>query len=177
MGIFIFSTGKYHIRFNHEKKFIELSNVNFNLSENSTQIDERLKGLKWITPNFSTNPSHEINLLIATKNILSEKKERKIIIADYQFFSSLLNNKFTSPNKWYDDLSIPGKENRYYNDHKNFFLSKILKNKIERIYFIGGDKHKLSFFEELKKNNDCIVSKKLNKLLTEFSINNCKEIL
>ena len=177
IAIFIFSTGKYHIRFNHEKKFIELSNVNFDLSENATQIDERLKGLKWITPDFSDKPSHEINLLIETKNILSEKKESKIIVTDYQFFSSMLNNKFASPNKWYDDLSIPEKENKYYDDYKNFFLSKILKNKIKYIYFIGGDKHKMNFFEELKKNNDCIVSKKFNELLTEFGINNCKEIL
>ena len=53
----------------------------------------------------------------------------------------------------------------------------IRNNKIEYIYFIGGNKHKMSFFKELKKNNDCIVSKKLNELLTEFSINNCKQIL
>ena len=30
--IFIFSTVKYHIRFNHNKKFMELANADFNLA-------------------------------------------------------------------------------------------------------------------------------------------------
>ena len=177
LGIFIFSTGKYHIRFNLEKKFIELSNVNFNLSESSTQIDDRLKGLKWITPDFSKNPSHEINLLIKTKNILLEKKERKIIVTDYQFFSSLLNNKFASPNKWYDDLSIPRKKSNYYKIHRDFFLEKIKINKIKYMYFIGNEKHTMNFFDEFIFRNKCIVSKKINELLIEFSLNKCDKIL
>ena len=77
------------------------------------KLDKRLKGLKWITPHYPNKPLKEINLLLDTKNILSEKKGEKIIITDYQFFSSMLNNKFASPNKWYDDLSIPDKNNKY----------------------------------------------------------------
>ena len=159
------------------KKFIELSNVNFTLSESSTQIDDRLKGLKWITPDFSKNPSHEINLLKKTKNILLEKKERKIIVTDYQFFSSLLNNDFASPNKWYDDLSIPDKKNKHYNEYKSFFFEKILNSKIEYIYFIGIKKNKIDFFQEFKQNNECVVSQKINEILFEYNINNCKQIL
>ena len=45
---------------------------------------------------------------------LSQEKERKMIITDYQFFSSLLENKFASPNKWYDNRSVPDKTNKYY---------------------------------------------------------------
>jgi len=175
--IFIFSTGKYHIRFNQNKKFIELSNVNFDLSEDADQLDVKLKGLKWITPHYPNRPLYEINLLKEVKNILLEKKNRKIIVTDYQFFSSLLNNDFASPNKWYDDLSIPDKKNKHYNEYKSFFFEKILNSKIEYIYFIGTKKNKIDFFQEFKQNNKCVVSQKINELLFEYNINNCKQIL
>ena len=177
LAIFVFSTGKYHMRFNHNKKFIELENVNFNIVEDVSQLDERLGGIKWITPDYNDRPLDEINLLINTKNILLEQKERKILVTDYQFLSSLLVNEFASPNKWYDDLSVPNKENKYYNDYKDFFLGKIINNKIKYIYFIGINKHTMDFFLEFKSKNDCVISKKLNDLLIEFDINKCNQIL
>ena len=68
--IFVFSTTKYHIRFNHNKKFIELVNADFNLAEEASILDKRLNGLKWITPEYIESPVDEINLLIDTKNII-----------------------------------------------------------------------------------------------------------
>ena len=175
--IFIFSTIKYHIRFNHHKKFMELVNVDFDLAEDASKIDNRLKGLKWITPHYPKNPVHEINLLIETKNFLSEINEKKIFITDYQFFSVLLDNKFASPNKWYDGLSIPNKQNKYYRTHKDFFLNKLSKGNIKYIYFIGKTKHTMSFFQELASENSCIIFKSVNELLSEFDFNKCDEIL
>ena len=46
--IFIFTTIKYHIRFNENRKFIELVNADFNLAEDAIKIDSRLKGLRVI---------------------------------------------------------------------------------------------------------------------------------
>lgn len=174
MAIFIFSSFKYHIRFNEGKKFMELVDADLNLSLDAKQLDKRLSGLRWLTPEYNEDPQNEIQLLKNVKRILYEKKERKIFITDYQFFSSLLKNKFASPNKWYDNLSIPDKKNKYYDDHKIFFLKKIRDNKIQYLYFIGKNKHDMSFFKELSDKNDCIVSKRLHKLLVEFNINNCK---
>ena len=57
------------MRFNHNKKFIELENANFNLAEDVSQLDKRLSGIKWITPDYNDRPMDEINLLINTKNI------------------------------------------------------------------------------------------------------------
>ena len=172
--IFILTNVKYHVRFNQNRKFIELASVDFNIAEDAVKLDKRLKGIKWITPYYPSKPLNEINLLIDTKNILSEEKEEKIIITDYLFFSSILNNQFVSPNKWYDDLSIPDKKNKYYKIHKNFFLSKIRKNKIKHLFFIGKNKSKMYFFEEFFNENECIVSTQLNKLLLEFDISKCK---
>ena len=172
--IFIFTTGKYHLRFNHDRKFIELSGANFDLAKKASLFDKRLKGLKWITPSYSNNPAEEIALLLETKNILEKKVDEKIIITDYQIFSSLLNNKFSSPNKWYDDLSVPNKKSKYYDDHKKFFLSKIKKNKIKNIFFIGKNKSNMYFFRQLLDENECIVINKFNELLLEFDISGCK---
>ena len=172
--IFIFTTIKYHIRFNQNKKFMELVSADFNLAEDAAILDKRLKGLKWITPHYPNKPLNEINLLIDAKSILSEKKGKKIIITDYQFFSSMLNNKFASPNKWYDDRSIPDKKNKYYNMHKNFFLNKIKKNEIKYLFFIGKNTSEMYFFKEFFHENECIVSNKFNELLVEFDISKCE---
>ena len=170
--IFIFSTTKYHIRFNHHKKFMELANVNFNLAEDASKLDKRLSGLKWITPHYPENPKYEINLLIDIKNFLLAINEEKIIITDYQFFSSLLNNKIASPNKWYDDLSIPDRKNKYYYVHKNFFLSKIKKNKIKHLFFIGKQKHKMNFFEEfINEKRNSASTKSVTSLLGNIGKN------
>jgi len=172
--IFVFTTVKYHIRFNQNRKFIELVNVNLSLAEDAIRLDKRLQGLKWITPHYPDKPENEIDLLLYAKSILSEEREEKIIITDYQFFSSLLNNKIASPNKWYDGLSIPDRKNKYYYVHKNFFLSKIKKNKIKHLFFIGKQKHKMNFFEEFINENECTVSNQFNELLIEFDISKCK---
>ena len=47
-----FSTIKYHLRFNEERKFHELTNVNFEQSISAHRIHKKLTGLKWITPEF-----------------------------------------------------------------------------------------------------------------------------
>jgi len=172
--LFVFTTAKYHIRFNQDRKFIELVNVNFDLAENANAIDKRLMGLKWITSHYPKEPIKEINLLISIRNILHEVKTEKIIITDYQFFSSMLNNKFASPNKWYDILSIPDRKNKYYDVHKNFFLSQIKKNQIKHLFFIAKEKHKMNFFEEFINENECVVFNQYNELLVEFDISKCR---
>ena len=172
--IFVFSSIKYHIRFNQERKFIELVNVNFDLTQKASLLDERLKGLNWITPHYPKNPLKEINILIDTKNILIEKKNEKIIITDYQFLSSLIDNKLASPNKWYDSLSIPRKKNKYYNQHKNFFYTQIKKNNIKYLFFVGKNKSKMPFFKEFFVENKCIIVNDYNDLLLEFDISKCK---
>jgi len=156
---------------------MELAGADLTLAEDASILDKRLKGLKWITPHYPNNPKQELNLLIEAKKILENVKEKKIIVTDYQFFSSLLKNRFSSPNKWYDDLSIPKKENKYYNSHKKFFLNKIKNNKIKHIFFIGKQKHKMSFFRELSNENQCIIYKKKNELLIEFNLTMCKKYL
>ena len=172
--IFIFSTVKYHIRFNHNKKFMELTNADFNLAVDAGQLDNIFAGLNWITPHYIDEPLNEINLLIDTKNILSKVKEKKIIITDYQFFGALLKNKIVSPNRFYDGQGIPGKKNKYYKAHYDFFLDKIKINKVKYLYFIGGNKHKHLFFVDFIEKNKCMALNQINELLIELNIGDCK---
>ena len=84
--IFIFTTAKYHIRFNQHRKFIELVNVDFSLAEDAAQLDKRLQGLKWITPHYPDKPLDEINFLIDVKNTLSREKKEKLLLQIINFF-------------------------------------------------------------------------------------------
>jgi len=172
--LFIFSTTKYHIRFNHNKKFMELANANFDKSIDAGEFDQKFKGLKWITPGYVDNPSKEIELLTEVKNILSTLTDEKIIVSDYQFFSALSKNKFASPNKWYDKLSIPDEKNKYYTEHKKFFLNKVKEDNIKKIYFIGQNMHKIYFFKEFIYKNKCSVLNEFNILFFELDISSCK---
>ena len=93
---------------------MELVNVDFNLAENAKIIDSKLSNLKWITPEYPETPLKEINYLNEAKNILMEDKTPKILITDYQFLSAIIENNNVSPNKWYDDLSVPPKESKFF---------------------------------------------------------------
>tara|TARA_B100000408_G_C10289973_1_gene219810 strand:- start:806 stop:1264 length:459 start_codon:yes stop_codon:yes gene_type:complete len=150
---------------------MELANADFTLAVKARQLDNKLKGLKWISPYYLNEPSKEIDLLIDTKKILSNSSERKIIITDYLFFSSLLKNQFASPNKWYDDLSVPNKQNKFYGEYKKFFLSKIKDNKIKYVYLLRKDQD--IFFKQFIDDKECIISKELNEILLELELNKC----
>jgi len=172
----LFSVTKYHFRFNEEKKFMELSKVNIELAEDAKQIDKIFSGLKWITTYYPKEPHKEINNLIEIKKYLQKDLNSKIIISDYQFFLTLTKAKFSSPNKWYDSMSIPSSKNKYYIDYKNFFIEKIKKNNIEKIYNIGPKNYLpvlYSYFQDMINNNNCITSKEINEMLIIYDITNC----
>ena len=77
--ICFFSTTKYHFRFNENRKFHELSHVDFNSSIDAKVIDIKLSGLNWISP-FNENPNVEINLAKNAKKILMADKRNKMLI-------------------------------------------------------------------------------------------------
>ena len=91
--ICFFSTIKYHLRFNENRKFHELSHVDFSSSIHASTIDEKLSGLNWISP-FNKNPNEEINLAKFAKKVLKKDKRNKMVITDFQFFSAILNEKY-----------------------------------------------------------------------------------
>ena len=69
---------------------------------------------------------------------------------------------------------MPRKTNKYYNTHKDFFMSKLKENNIKRLFFIGQNKSNMFFFKELIKENKCVIIDRPNKFLVEFNISTCK---
>ena len=169
--LLVISTTKFHLRFNENKKFMELSNVNLNLAINSKILDKSLAGLKWITPEYPNNPQVEIEELVEIKRIILSDKTEKIIISDYQILPSILNLKTTAPNKWFDYLSVPDRENKYYDEYKNFFIQSLIKQNIRTIYY---SKNKEKLFTNIFKD-DCYKTEKIRKKFYKMEINKCLE--
>ena len=70
----ISSVVKYHYRFNEERKFNELQNVDLKKSINAEILHSSLSGLKWITMNFPDKPEDEINALKKSMDIIKNDK-------------------------------------------------------------------------------------------------------
>ena len=127
-------------------------------AESETKKEKPLKGKKSLTSKREATSM--------------TKTEKKIFVTDYLIYSSILHNQFASPNKWYDNLSVPSKENKFYNEYKKFFITKLKANKIERVYLIGKEQN--IFFDEFIKDKNCIISNQLNEILIEIKIDKCK---
>ena len=136
--ICIYSTTKYHYRFNEGRKFHDLNHLNFNLIKNGESIDKKLSGLKWISPEFPSSPEKEIIFLKKLKKTLKEDKRKKILITHYAFFSGILDENLHSPVRWYlkSGQTSPKPSSEYFNYFKDFVLKKIKENQIEVIYVV-----------------------------------------
>ena len=170
--VLIFSTIKYHLRFNEEKKFMDFNNINYEKSINAKVLDKKLTGLKWITPLYPNQAKYELDLLIEIKNILINDIENKIIITDYLILNAITKNNNFPPNKWFDNLSVPDLKNKYFKNYKTFFINKLKEQKIKNIYIIGQSKLKhFNIIFNDKKN--CFELNKINEILTKVTLKNC----
>ena len=164
-------TYKYHIRYNENKKFMELENIDKSGAINARILDKRLSGLKWITKRYFDDPEYELKKLGEIKNIINNDENNKIIVSDYQILSALTNNKNYAPNKWFDPLSIPDKKNKYFKEYQEFFLLKLEEQNIKNIYIVGKDK--LEIFLIIFKNQKCFRMYDLNEISAKLDIRNC----
>ena len=171
------ATFKYHERFNINRKFHELNYVTTSNSINGSNIHNKLKGINWISPYFK-NPQEEIDILTISLKILKEENKTKMMITQYNFFSSLLEEKLFSPSRTFDSISYPKKNTRYYNKYKNHLISIIKKNKIKKIFILEPfSKYDINeiIFNYISLN--CFKQKKINQHLLELEIKNCRDLL
>ena len=169
--ILVVTTFKYHIRYNENKKFMELENINLDRALDAKLLDEKLSGLKWITKKYKNNPQFEIKNLIEIKNLMEKDQSNKILISDYQVLPALLNNKNYAPNKWFDPISIPDKKNKYFITYQIFFISSLKNQKINMIYVVENDK--LEIFLPIFKDQNCYKKTKINEMGTKLNITDC----
>ena len=174
----LLTTLKYHKRFNLERKFHELNNVNFSNSVEATILSNSFKGLKWITPNKNSKKAtiDEINSIKKNINILKNDSSNKMLITNYSFFSVLLKKTSNSPTRWFpgDDSAFPQKDSKLFIVYKNFLLKKIQDKNISNIYIINdvSEENLLNYLLP-----DCINKTKVNEYMYKYTINkNCFDL-
>jgi len=173
-----FSTIKYYERFNLDRKFHELANVNKDNSIKLNLFNNKFKNLNWISPYFE-NPNEEIENIRILYEILKKDKTNKMLISEYNFFSSLLEEKLHSPSRTYDSISFPKKNTKYFIKYKTFFLEKILSNKIKNIYIFEPkiiDKNRINHLIFDYISEDCFEIDNINLLIKRLKIKKCKDL-
>ena len=159
----IFSVVKYHYRFNEERKFNELQDVDLKKSINAEILHPSLAGLQWITINFPEKPEEEINALKESMDIIKNDKRKKSLITAYQFIAPSLLIYDYSPNQWHHPtVSFPIKGQKYFEVYKSFFINSLQQNNIEVVYSIGKGEEKVL---GLILANNCFQTKKEGKII------------
>ena len=157
--VFLFASFKYNNRFNIERKFHELSNVNINNSIKVNLFNDKFKGINWISPYYK-NPEDEVEKINKFFNILSNDKQKN----GYHriFFSLLLNEKLHSPSRTYDSISYPKKDTKYFKLYQKHLVELIKKNNIKHLYL----------FEPKK-----ITQSRLNHLIYDYISESCFQVI
>ena len=173
LALVIFASGKYHLEYNEKRKFMDLQNVNLKTSIKGALLDTKLKGLKWITPEFSKNPEEEIKLISEALQHIKNQKKEKMVITQYQFFSILLEENLNIPNRWYtpDNNSYPRENHKYFQFYLDHLVENINNNNIGVIYIVDND---LSIkYLPMAKANLCYDTENINKITKVYKLKKC----
>ncbi len=176
LALCLFTTIKYNKRFNIDRKFHELNNTNISNSIRAEKIHKNLKGLKWISPYFH-DPKEEIHLIKLFFLKLEKDKNNKMVMSQYNFYSSLLNEKLYSPSRTYDLISYPKKDTKYFETYRKYLINIIKKNDLKKIYiFEPNSKYNINdrVYNYIPQN--CFKEEKPNDHFLILEIINCNEL-
>ena len=162
--IMTFITVKYHLRFNENRKFHELTNLQLEDKADANIIHESLSGLKWKNPHFKGTAADEVIILNKIQKELNRLESKEImLISHYQFLDSITSKKMNYPNKTFttDGVSMPLEKNKYFSFYKDFLINKIKRQQISEILFLKHEKLPLeiitNYIEKecyIKKDNE-----------------------
>ena len=166
--IIIFTTIKYHIRFNENRKFHELADIDLSKAIESQKLDKSLKGIQWISPHFPDDPNNEINILKEIKYEIDNSKNEIMVITHYSFLDSITSKKLNSPSRTHttDGASIPMKGNKFFEDYKKYIERKITEKKIKQILFLKFEELSTEVISEYLEINCYIKSE--DRLFIKF---------
>ena len=171
----VFTTAKYHYRFNENRKMLNLEKVNLNIAIDSLEIDARLKGLKWVTKNYSKNPAGEIKIIKDIIKRIKNDKDKVMLYSHYLFLSALIGEDLNNPTRWPSqaDASNPSSKNEFQPIYFNFVKNLVEKKSIAVVYSTIEDKYDIFnvIFDE-----KCRKSEEINKVLTKHDIRNCYKL-
>jgi len=166
--LLIFITGKYHLRYNVDRKFLDIENINKDTSLEAENIDTKLKHLNWVSLSYK-NPEAEINIIKKALTILKSDNRKKTLITHYQFFSTLLDEDLNILNRWYlwDNNTHPTENHKYFKFYKEMVNENLKKNKVEVIYLLGSEKeinfkNIINYFDGVCFKSNIIVKNKFS---------------
>ena len=117
----------------NSRKYKDISYKKNIISFDGSKIDKFFKDLNWRL-NSEVSEDLFIKKIKSTIAFLKELDQNYILITDFQFYNLILNKKDFSPVKyWATEISYPSKKNKLRKKFEEFFLKKILNNKIEYI--------------------------------------------
>ena len=172
--VLIFATTKYHLRFNVDRKFMDLEGVDKSIGFNAREIHHNLNGLYWVTR--SNKPSEDKVFLQNVIKILQNENENSYLITHYQFFSAIFQKKFFLLNRWYiwNNNSHPTENHKYFSYYKDFVSKNLKKNKIKKIYLISENKEfKLNKIKNYFADTCFEEEKKFNERLIKLTLKTC----
>jgi len=175
--ITLFLVTKYHLRFNENRKFHELNNIDFNNTIPAELIDQRLKSLNWISPNFK-EPREEIELVKFLVKTIEDDKKNVMLITNYLFFDSIVAKKLNSPSRTYDSISFPSKDNKYYNSYREIFINKLKTKEIKSIYVFDGvriSQEQINYVTHYVSKN-CFDTIEIKPEIVKLSLKNCNDL-
>ena len=171
------STAHYGNKYINKRDFMDLREANFNQAIKGEIIDEKLKGLKWISCHYPQNTEEEVNNLQEAINIIKKDERTKSIITEYQFISVILSKYDYSPSQvWFINHVVNhDKDSKFYKNFTKMFLNKIKKNNIKIVYLVKPFWDTNLVFEK-SINKNCYKKISINKILDEYLINDCDDL-
>jgi len=175
--LLIFITGKFHLRYNIDRKFLDIENINKSISVEAENIDIKLKHLNWVSRHFK-NPKEEVDMIKKAFVVMKSDPRKKILITHYQFFSVILDEDLNILNRWYlwDNNTHPTENHKYFTFYKEMVNKNLKKNSIEVIYLLGYDKeinfkNIINYFDGVCFKNNIEVENKFSY----HEIQNCEK--
>ena len=173
--IVIFSTVKFHYRFNIDRKFHDLENIDKSKAVKASLIHQNFKDLKWI--NKFEDPNKEVIVIKKAIELLKQDEREKILITHYQFISTILDKNYNILNRWYlwDNNTHPTENHKYFKFYKSMVNKNVKSSNAQVIYLLGQENEIL--FDNVKNyfTDLCFESKTLiDKRFSSHEIIKCK---
>ncbi len=167
----IFCTAKYHLRFNENRKMLNLENVNLNLTVDAKSIHPSLKGLNWATKRFENNSKLEIKNLKKSIEIIKNDNSKKMIETNYLFFSAVIDEDLNNPSRWptLGDASNPKIGNKYHIFYKDFINGIVEKKEINSVYSTFNSQDNIFFVFD----KNCKSSELVENFLYKLDLTKC----
>ena len=135
----MFATVKFHFRFNIDRKFHDLENIDKEQAIKANNINKNFKNLRWISK--FDDPKNELLVIKKAIEKINNDNREKTLITHYQFMSTILDKPLNILNRWYlwDNNTHPTENHKYFEFYKSLVNRNMKENKIKIIYLLGQE--------------------------------------